>query len=475
MKCKPWKLLAAALCLTSAARAEFQMPDLLRYEGRSWDLAVFPLDDYEPIRTGAQSLWWAPNLVFAANLRGYVASWEIDEGRLWLTGIEGCQGAFMGDYQPATLASLFPDQADKTRIPADWFSGTLFYPAHRFNQHLLPMSKAQREAQALWTLTVVAGQVTETKPGTPHRIPLGSARHPESIEYYSEHETFDLLARPEVRAELALTADQTAQLDEADALARKEPPSWSSNTRGYPDQSVSAFLTPLQNSRLQELMVQMHGPSIFCAYSPHPALAFLKDADPDLPKKMVSARARVHNRYLDLCNAYTFRTNWSDSELAVLADAVEDIVVECDATALAALPFEWQQQLILRAGDPLPIQWPRHTQRRPGFRDTHARAKAEARRGAGCTTPDHPPRLRNHRPRRLPPCKRRRRLPAHLPPPPRRPRPRLLPDGNRSPQPRACPLSGRYPAAKRRCRAARKTAQAGAGPASHLEHGRHPL
>ena len=389
MKTNGFLPLLASLSLAVAARGAFQMPDTLLHQGQTWEIAVFPLDDWEPLRTGALSLWWTPNTVFAANLRGYVASWEIADGRLWLTGIKGCQGAFMGDYQPATLASLFPEQTDRTRIPADWFSGRIFYPSFRYGMHLLPLDEARREAQSQWTIAVERGRVTAIITNAPQSLLPTGARHPESIDYYSSHETYDLLARPEVRTELDLTAEQLTKLDEADAFARAQPIRHG-NDRGFPAPEVTAFLTPHQNKRLQELMLQVHGPAIFFAYSQHPSLADIKKAAPEAVKQSASARGRVRNRYLDLCNAYRHLLHLSPDELELLADAVEDVVTECDAAALDALPPEWRQEIRRRMGKPLFIHWPRHTQRQPFFRETHARAKAEAHQNADCDTPEIP-------------------------------------------------------------------------------------
>ena len=389
MKTNGFLPLLASLGLAVAAHGAFQMPDTLQHDGRSWEIAVFPLDDWEPLRTGALSLWWTPNTVFAANQRGYVAAWEIADGRLWLTGIEGCQGSFMGQYQSASLANLFPDQADPTRIPADWFTGRIFYPSFRFGTHLLPLGETRREAQSQWAIDVEHGRVVGIATNIPRPIPPASARHPAQIEYYSSFETYDLLARPEVRAELALDDVQLAKLDATEASARAQPARYDDD-RGYPAPEVSAFLSPRQNERLQELMAQVHGPAIFCAYSQHPALANVKKAAPEAAKQMASAFARVRNRYVDLCNASQHLPNLSPAESELLADAVADVGAACDAAALAALPPEWRQEVLRRMGTPLPIHWPRSTERQHFFRDTHARAKAEACRNAGCDTPEMP-------------------------------------------------------------------------------------
>ena len=389
MKTNRFLPLLASLGLAAAAHGAFQMPDVLLHDGRSWEIAVYPLDDWEPLRTGALSLWWAPNTAFATNRRGYVASWEIADGRLWLTGIEGCLGPFLGDYRPASLAGLFPDQADAARIPADWFTGRLFYPSFRFGDHLLPIGEARRETQSQWILSVERGRVVGIATNAPRPLSPAGARHPEQIEYFAQHETYDLMARPEVRKELGLDAQQLAELAKVEADARAQPLRHVDD-RGFPVAEVSALLTEKQNERLRELLVQVHGPAIFCAYSQHPTLADFKKAEPEAAERAYSALARVRNPRRDLFNAYQHMPGLSPAELELLADAVEDVVAECDAAALAALPPEWRESILRRMGQPLPVRWPRHVDRKPVFRETHARAKAEARRSAGCDAPEMP-------------------------------------------------------------------------------------
>jgi len=380
-----------ALACLGTAQGEFQLPDHLVYGGQTWDIAIFPLEEYAPIQSGSLSLWWAPNTVFAANLRGYVATWIIDEDRLWLNDIEGCQGDFMGVYQAAALTSLFPDQADSNRIPADWFTGRISYPSFRFGEHLLPLSETRREAQTQWTITVDQGRILSITTNTLRHLAPSTARHPASIEVYSCAETYDLLARPEVCAELNLSPEQSAGLEKIGGRIRAEGYRSSySQTRGYPDPEATTLLTDNQNNRLRELLLQMHGPSIFSAYSQHPSLAILKISAPDAAKKMNSAFGQVRKRYLDLCNAYQHRSDLTPAELELLSDAVEDVVAECDAASLAALPDKWQQEILGRMGVPLPIRWPRHTQRQPSLRATQARAKAKACRNTGCQSPERP-------------------------------------------------------------------------------------
>jgi len=83
-----------------------QMPDLIIVGGEELLLLCNPLDHYfritgrpSPFRNGGTALW-----------RGYVATWSIDDGRLWLTDVPNA-------------AQLFPDRS--LPIPATWYTGTL--------------------------------------------------------------------------------------------------------------------------------------------------------------------------------------------------------------------------------------------------------------------------------------------------------------------------------------------------------------
>lgn len=65
------------------------------------------------------------------NWRGYVASWEISDGKLWLTGITGTLVGGEEDVwgNENVWGTLFPGQGDK--IFADWYFGTLVCPIGR--------------------------------------------------------------------------------------------------------------------------------------------------------------------------------------------------------------------------------------------------------------------------------------------------------------------------------------------------------
>lgn len=95
-----------------------QTAENLRY--RDEDLRMFtnPLSNYFAIG-GNEPLFIAPH---TALWRGYVGSWEINNGRLYLVALEG---KIEGDIE-ATLATVFPDFPN--RVFAHWYSGVIRIP-----------------------------------------------------------------------------------------------------------------------------------------------------------------------------------------------------------------------------------------------------------------------------------------------------------------------------------------------------------
>lgn len=95
-----------------------QIPENLHYEGQEHAMCEEPLSlyfclagikpDFEASSTG---LW-----------RGYVGTWEILDGRLYLIGINGK----LNNGSEATVATFFKNY--KERVFAHWFSGILRLP-----------------------------------------------------------------------------------------------------------------------------------------------------------------------------------------------------------------------------------------------------------------------------------------------------------------------------------------------------------
>jgi hypothetical protein len=98
-----------------------QFAEELLYEGEQTSMCSTPLADYfaaggrmPQFRQESTALW-----------RGYVGSWEVVGGRLYLVGLRGT----LLDGTEAHLESVFPGQRE--RVFADWFSGTVRIPQGR--------------------------------------------------------------------------------------------------------------------------------------------------------------------------------------------------------------------------------------------------------------------------------------------------------------------------------------------------------
>lgn len=95
-----------------------QFSERLHYNGEDLPMCTNPLSDY--FAMGGANPGFESNC--SALWRGYVGSWEIVEGRLYLIGISG---TLEGGIE-ATLSSIFPEFPD--RVFAHWYSGTIRIP-----------------------------------------------------------------------------------------------------------------------------------------------------------------------------------------------------------------------------------------------------------------------------------------------------------------------------------------------------------
>lgn len=92
-----------------------QIPDVIYYRGRRRQLMATPLESY--FEKGAAR----PELdrSFSELWRGYIATWRLDEGRLYLVHLKpGMDGG-----AKLTIGTLFPGQG--RRVFAFWFTGRL--------------------------------------------------------------------------------------------------------------------------------------------------------------------------------------------------------------------------------------------------------------------------------------------------------------------------------------------------------------
>jgi hypothetical protein len=116
---------------TSAGFATSQHPDVLILNGKTYDLYSNPLEsfygeDWRP------AFWVAPNTVSSGNWRGYVATWEIINDKLYLTKIDSwfCNRRIRtkSGCRRVMLRDLFGAKVVDGKVAATWFSDELRVP-----------------------------------------------------------------------------------------------------------------------------------------------------------------------------------------------------------------------------------------------------------------------------------------------------------------------------------------------------------
>lgn len=95
-----------------------QFAERLRYEGQDHAMCTNPLSDFFDM--GGINPGFVSNC--SALWRGYVGSWEIIDGRLYLTALSGT----LESGSEASLTTIFPDFPE--RVFAHWYSGRIRIP-----------------------------------------------------------------------------------------------------------------------------------------------------------------------------------------------------------------------------------------------------------------------------------------------------------------------------------------------------------
>ena len=117
--------------LVSGAFATAQAPDVLVYQGEKKDLFSNPLEVfYESANRKRPKFMIQPMTISSGNWRGYIATWEVENQRLYLRDIQSwlCPRQNEARCRKVTLASLFPGKVRDGRVSADWFTGELRIP-----------------------------------------------------------------------------------------------------------------------------------------------------------------------------------------------------------------------------------------------------------------------------------------------------------------------------------------------------------
>jgi len=95
-----------------------QIPEQLWIDGETHAMCEEPLAEWYA-STGRKPDF-AP--MHTACWRGYIGEWVLEDGRLFLIGLDGQ----LGDGRPATVEALFPGSGG--RVFAEWFTGRVRVP-----------------------------------------------------------------------------------------------------------------------------------------------------------------------------------------------------------------------------------------------------------------------------------------------------------------------------------------------------------
>lgn len=132
-------ILVAAICfLPSVTFGTGQQPDVIIYKGKSYDLFANPLEDFFKGKRSRPAFQVKPNVISTGNWRGYVATWTIEDGFLYLLRIDAwiCRDWDEKRCRRVDLKSLFGGRYIKGRVRADWFSGDLRMPDGELLQYV---------------------------------------------------------------------------------------------------------------------------------------------------------------------------------------------------------------------------------------------------------------------------------------------------------------------------------------------------
>jgi len=126
-------MLCPAMAIAPAVKATAQASDLLIVGGKEFSLNTNPLE------TQLQKKQWRPPenaVITSANWRGYLATWEIKDGRLFLKdvtiGVSDSKNR--RDYVRKSITQeLYPGA---TEVFADWYTGALIVPDGKMTRYV---------------------------------------------------------------------------------------------------------------------------------------------------------------------------------------------------------------------------------------------------------------------------------------------------------------------------------------------------
>lgn len=126
LTCRPLLVLVVFAVAPIVVHATPQAPDQIIYKGRYYPLMTNPLESFYEGKTRPR-FFFAPGYRSSGNFRGYIATWEILENRLFLVAIDTwiCESDIAESCQRVDLRDLFGKKYRDGRVEANWYSGDL--------------------------------------------------------------------------------------------------------------------------------------------------------------------------------------------------------------------------------------------------------------------------------------------------------------------------------------------------------------
>ncbi len=126
--------------LKSVSFATYQDPEILIYKGKRYDLHSSPLEAFYNYKL--PKFWVEPNERWSSNGRGFIATWEIINDKLYLIKIDSwfCRKSIRtkNGCRRVTLQDLFGRKVVNGRVSASWYTDKMEVT---FGEQLLYASK----------------------------------------------------------------------------------------------------------------------------------------------------------------------------------------------------------------------------------------------------------------------------------------------------------------------------------------------
>lgn len=126
-------MVCLAMAVSPAVSATAQMSDLLIVDGKEFSLNTNPLETQLELKQ-----WKPPEeaRISTANWRGYIATWEIKNGKLFLKEVTirvADPNDEHGDLAKPITSEIFPGM---TEVFASWYTGALIVPDGKMTRYV---------------------------------------------------------------------------------------------------------------------------------------------------------------------------------------------------------------------------------------------------------------------------------------------------------------------------------------------------